>query len=266
MQPGLTRRYLQAELDAEKKKRADDLEALKKHYEEEDQKRRENRTERLQREKLFHVARRADKMKTTPQNRAKIEEQIGTIDLLGIGIRKGTRINLSELREAINEQKAKDPDWEISPRVEAMLTRLDNKQISEMDIHDVSNLTDILLNLDNEIRTPNKTIATQDKRNVYAQAEAAAASVRQAKAPMNSTSKKNGYLSLMLSPERFVRRLVGYDESSSLYTLTKDLSDGQRKAQRFEMESERCFDKWHSNKKFMESLTGKKPNGLKFTA
>lgn len=63
---------------------------------------------------------------------------------------------------------------------------------------------------------------------------------------------------MMLSPERFVRRLVGYDESSPLYKAVKALSDGQRKAQDFEMRTDRFFDRWHSDKNFMQKMTGKK--------
>ena len=257
--------HVQAELEAEKQRRVDELTAMKEHYKQRDEQRRQRKGDRLQREKLFKVAKRIDKMKTIPQNRAKIEELVGTIDLLGISIRKDTELHLSELRRALEAQQEKNPDWEIGTRAQKLLTRLDNTQIADMDIADVAELTDVLLKLETQIRNENKMLRTQDRRDAYAQAQETVISIRNAKAPKNNSSIKNKYLSMMLSPERFVRRLVGYDENSPLYRLTKDLTDGQRNAQRFEMESGRFFDKWHSNEKFMGMLTGPKAKRIEIS-
>ena len=254
------RQRIQNELALEAQRRADELEALKAHYQERDAKRREQKLDRVAREKLFKVAKRVNRMQATPQNRAVIEELVGTLDLLGIGIREDTKLRLTGLKDAMKQQAAKDPDWQPSPRLLEQVARLDNMQIADMKIEDVKELTTVLVALEHAVQTENKLIQAEDRRDVYAQAMDAVKSVEQAKAPKKPGGgffSRNGYLSAMLSPERYARRLTGYDDNSPLYKCVKALSDGQRKAQDFEMRTERQFDRWHSDKQFMKKLTGK---------
>ncbi len=257
-------RRVEAELLREKERRAKEVDALREHYKELDAKRRERKLDRIQREKLFKVAKRVDRMHAAPQNRAQIEEIVGTLDLLGIGIRQDSELRMGEVRDAMKKQAERDPDWQPNPQLLAWVERLDKMQIADMKIEDVEQLTKTLLALEHAVQNENRMIRTQDRRDVYEQAQETIRSIEQAKSPgtKGGIFSKNGYLSSMLSPERYVRRLVGYDDSSPLYRLTKDLSGGQRRAQDFEMRSERFFDKWHSDKAFMRKLTGKKADRI----
>ncbi|NBI83928.1 hypothetical protein D3Z48_18030 [Clostridiaceae bacterium] len=245
------------ELERERERRAKQVEDLKAHYREQNERRRQGKLDRAARDKLLKLVKRVDRMRTTPQNRAKIEELIGALDTVSVGIREGTKLRLAELRRQAEAFHKRDPDWELSPRLLDEITRLDEKQIADLKIEDVEALTKTLLAIEEGVRSEAKLLRTQDRRDVYTQAVATVNSIRQAKAPGNVSGMKNKYLSAMLSPERYVRRLVGYDENSPLYRLTKDLTDGQRKAHDFQMRTDRYFDKWHSDKQFMKKLTGK---------
>ena len=247
------------ELQRERERREKETAALKAHYAEMDQKRRQRQSDRADREALLRVARRVNRMQASPANRALIENLIGELDLCGVSIRKDTELHLVELRKKLLEAKRLNPEWDQNPRLMQELNeRLDGMKIADMDIGDVRTLTDALLALETQVYNEKRMLQTKDRRDAYAQAQETVKSIQQADAPKNNNSFKNKYLSAMLSPERFARRLVGYDESSPLYQRVRDIADGQRKAQDFRMRSERFFDRWHSDKAFMEKLTGKK--------
>lgn len=247
------------ELAYERERRKKETAALKAHYAEMDQKRRQRQSDRADREALLRVARRVNRMQASPANRALIENLIGELDLCGVSIRKDTELHLVELRKKLLEAKRLNPEWDQNPRLMQELNeRLDGMKIADMDIGDVRTLTDALLALETQVYNEKRMLQTKDRRDAYAQAQETVKSIQQADAPKNNNSFKNKYLSAMLSPERFARRLVGYDESSPLYQRVRDIADGQRKAQDFRMRSERFFDRWHSDRAFMEKLTGKK--------
>ena len=246
------------ELQRERERREKETAALKAHYAEMDQKRRQRQSDRADREALLRVARRVNRMQASPANRALIENLIGELDLCGVSIRKDTELHLAELQRKLEEAQRLNPEWDTNPRLLKELTRLNSTKIADMDIGDVRTLTDALLALETQVYNEKRMLQTKDRRDAYTQAQESVKSIRQAAAPTNNNSFKNKYLSAMLSPERFARRLVGYDESSPLYQRVRDIADGQRKAQDFRMRSERFFDRWHSDKAFMEKLTGKK--------
>lgn len=246
------------ELQRERERREKETAALKAHYAEMDQKRRQRQSDRADREALLRVARRVNRMQASPANRALIENLIGELDLCGVSIRQDTELRLSELQRKLEEARQLNPEWDANPRLLKELTRLNSTKIADMDIGDVQTLTDALLALETQVYNEKRMLQTKDRRDAYAQAQETVKSIQQADAPKNNNSFKNKYLSAMLSPERFARRLVGYDESSPLYQRVRDIADGQRKAQDFRMRSERFFDRWHSDKAFMEKLTGKK--------
>lgn len=247
------------ELAYERERRKKETAALKAHYAEMDQKRRQRQSDRADREALLRVARRVNRMQASPANRALIENLIGELDLCGVSIRKDTELHLVELRKKLLEAKRLNPEWDQNPRLMQELNeRLDGMKIADMDIGDVRTLTDALLALETQVYNEKRMLQTKDRRDAYTQAQESVKSIQQAGAPKNNNSFKNKYLSAMLSPERFARRLVGYDESSPLYQRVRDIADGQRKAQDFRMRSERFFDRWHSDRAFMEKLTGKK--------
>ena len=246
------------ELQRERERREKETAALKAHYAEMDQKRRQRQSDRADREALLRVARRVNRMQASPANRALIENLIGELDLCGVSIRKDTELHLAELQRKLEEAQRLNPEWDSNPRLLKELTRLNSIKIADMEIGDVQTLTDALLALETQVYNEKRMLQTEDRRDAYAQAQETVKSIQQADAPKNNNSFKNKYLSAMLSPERFARRLVGYDESSPLYQRVRDIADGQRKARDFRMWSERFFDRWHSDKAFMEKLTGKK--------
>lgn len=246
------------ELQRERERREKETAALKAHYAEMDQKRRQRQSDRADREALLRVARRVHRMQASPANRALIENLIGELDLCGVSIRKDTELHLAELQRKLEEAQRLNPEWDSNPRLLKELTRLNSIKIADMEIGDVRTLTDALLALETQVHNEKRMLQTKDRRDAYTQAQETVKSIQQAGAPKNNNSFKNKYLSAMLSPERFARRLVGYDESSPLYQRVRDIADGQRKAQDFRMQSERFFDRWHSDRAFMEKLTGKK--------
>jgi len=112
------------ELAYERERRKKETAALKAHYEEMDQKRRQRQSDRADREALLRVARRVSRMQASPANRALIENLIGELDLCGVSIREGTKLHLAELRKKLLEAKRLNPEWDQNPRLLKELMRL----------------------------------------------------------------------------------------------------------------------------------------------
>lgn len=250
---------VQDAIKRERKKRDDKIKAFKDHQKEMREKRATRRAESDARTKLLNVARRLDKIKTTEANRALINSLIGELDLVAKSMTNGTELKLNELRDWYKKQLELDPYFKDT-NVENKIERLEKKQISDMDINDVRDLTDVLRAIENSIRTADRFIDSYYKHSIHQAGLKVIDDVNNAKGVSDNFFGKidRFFISGTLSPERQIRRVVGYVDNDPLYIATKELSAGQRKMLAYQKSSWDMFKDLMDDKNFIKSLNGKK--------
>lgn len=251
------RRAVQAE--RESKERA--VENLKKQYEKREQRRADSAT----RQKLLKLMQRCERMKTTPQNKAKIAELIGELDTVSVGITGKTLAELEGIKDHVERMRELDPDYMPNPKTLEAIDRISKKRVADMSMEDVTDLIKALRNIETEARNERRMVDSAEKLDIYIAGEQLIEDVRAAK----GTSKVKAASALIaetLSPERYVKRITGYREGNALVTAMKELSDGQRKSLDYRRRSEELLEKFTSDKKFMASITGKNAKTVKISA
>ena len=256
------------------------IKEIRQHYKDVAQDRRIRRAEAYDRNLLLKTAQRLDRMKTTKANRMLIEELIGDLDLVAVHLtgsqeytkagdpaKPGMKQRLEVLKAWYEQQRQIDPDFIPDPYIEDAISRLEKKQIADLDIEDVRDLTRILRNIENEIRTHNKLIDSEDRRDIYIQG------VETMEHIYASAAKGRGVLGTLddlliagtLSPERAIHRYTGYVDTDPLYLSTKKLSDGQRATMDFSRRADDLFSTWTSDRKFLDEIQGRKAKEIEIT-
>lgn len=246
-------------LDREKTARSNAEEKIRDYYKVLDAERRARKYQSDARTKLLNVARRLSNKKLPTPNKERIQQLIGDLDLISKGLTHRTIDKLSDLRQWYDTEKATNPDFIPDPRIEAKLARLSQWHVNELSIDEVQDLTEVLLNIENEIRTQRHLIEADDKRDIYIQGEDIIRNVR------NSAGRKDGafgeldklFVNGTLSPTRALHRMTGYVESDPLYRATNALADGQRKMFDFQMRAGNLFTKWTTDSAFVREISGK---------
>lgn len=218
------------------------------------------------RDRLLHIVKRLQNEKLPEVNRTLLNEYIGDLDTVAKSMTGKNLEKLTNLRDWYSEQKSNNPDFIVDPKIEHDLERLSKRQIGDLSAQEVADLTQVLLNIENEIRTQRKLIDSQERRDVYAAGETA---IRDIEA--SAGSKPTGIFAFLdknivtetLSPLRQVRRMTGYVKDSPLTKVTQELADGQRAMYAYQMKAEQQFSKYTNDKGFTKSFAGPKAKGIK---
>lgn len=244
------------------------IKEIKQHNKDVAANRRERRIESSDRQRLLKTAKRLERMKTTKANRTLIDELIKDLDLVAVHLTEKKATDLAGLRDWYEEHK-KTHGYDFIPDayVEDAISRLEKKHIADMDIEDVRDLTIVLRNIENEIRTQNKLIDSEDRRDVFLQGEEAMAHI------YASAAKGKGVLGTLddlliagtLSPERAIHRYTGYVDSDPLYVATKKMSEGQRAMMDYSRRADSLFMEWTSDRKLLDKIQGSKAEEIEIT-
>lgn len=252
-------------IDRERATRQRQLQALKDRYAQSRENARGRRADSKARDRLLHIVRRLQNMKLPEVNRTLLNEYIGDLDTVAKSMTGQTLAKLENLRDWYAEQKANNPDFIADPKIERDLERLSKRQIGDLSAQEVADLTQVLLNIENEIRTQRKLIDSQERRDVYAAGEAA---IRDIEA--SAGSRPTGLFAFLdknivtetLSPLRQVRRMTGYAPDSPLTKVTQELADGQRAMMDYQMKAEAQFSRYTNDKAFTRSFAGPRAKGI----
>jgi len=259
------RQAVQNAIARERATRERQIQAIKDRYAQSWEDARGRRADSKARDRLLHIVRRLQNAKLPEVNRTLLNEYIGDLDTAARSMTGQTLEKLTDLRDWYSEQKANNPDFIADPKVERDLERLSKRQIADLSAQEVADLTQVLLNIENEIRTQRKLIDSQERRDVYAAGEAA---IRDIEA--SAGSKPTGLFAFLdrnivtetLSPLRQVRRMTGYVKDSPLTKVTRELADGQRAMYDYQMKAEQQFEKYTNDKDFTKSFAGPKAKGI----
>ncbi|MCQ2439777.1 MAG: hypothetical protein MJ074_08450 [Oscillospiraceae bacterium] len=247
--------YYGRRLNDLRRQRDASLAKLKKQYADAKQNERSRKQESADRQRLLKVAQRLKRMKTTRSNRALIDQLIGELDTVSVGITGRTLERLQSLREWYEDRANNDPDFIRDKNTEAKLRRISQMQIGFMDLDDVRQLTEVLQNIENEIRNERRLIGETDARDTYLLGQLVIDDVNG-----SAGSKANlGDLAVnsVLTPERAVHRITGYVDTDPLYQATQRLSDGQRAMMDFQRRAQKMFQRFVDDKSFQRRIKGK---------
>ena len=243
--------------------RNEKLAALKQHYEEIAADRRARRIDSEARTRLLKIARRLKNRKLPRATKALIQQYIGDLDLVAKSMTGASVEKLTDLREWYENQKERNPDFIPDSRVEELLKRLSRRKISELSADEVADLTTVLLNIENEIRTQRELIDSQVRHDTYVAGETAVADIEGSGGKPRLLDKL--LINDVLTPLRLMHRLVGYVDSDPLYIATQELADGQRKMMDYQRRANKPFEKYLQDKAFVASIAGKKAKAIKIT-
>ncbi len=243
----------------ERQRSEEQVKALKEHWREQQRQQMERRSESEDRDRLLTIARRLQNRKLPAAQRSLIKQYIGELDTVSRKLTGWTLGDLTWLEHWYNEQKA-DPDFIPDAATEARIRRLYQVHVDDMSRADVLELTRVLLNIENEIRTRQEFIESKEKRDVR---EAGLALMRNLEnAP---GSKASGIRSAAdrlivtetLSPLRQVRRMTGYVDNDPMVIATTALADGQRAMFDYKMKATARFAAFAQDKEFTREITGR---------
>ena len=224
---------------------------LKAHYQEVAENRRERKADSAARTRLLHIVRRLKNKKLTRVQRSLLDQYIKDLDTIAKGLTKQTLADL-QAWEAWYKAYEASMGEDFIPKLE----RLRTKKINDLTQEEVADLTTVLLNIENMIRTENELIESQIRKDVYAAGEQTIEDIR-------NSNGKTGFLNKYIStetatPEREVHRITGYRDNSPLYVATQELSKGQRDMLDYQRRAEKLFKPWTTDKAFVKSIAGKK--------
>lgn len=242
----------QEKLKAVRQDRDEKLEALKQHYRDVVQRRRLRKAESEARQKLLKIARRLQNKKLPQVSRALLNQYIENLDTISVSITGAKLEKLADLQAAYLLQAENDPNFIKDPNIEKAIARLGQKRISELSIDEVVTLTNILLNIEKEIRDANKLIGIEDRRDVAEQAMETISNIKYSKGTKDNV--KDWLVTSTLSPVRLIRRMTGYAENDPLYNAVNNLADGQRKMFDYQRRAYDMFKKWTTDKEYIKSL------------
>lgn len=260
-------------VQAEREKGKVQEKKLKDWYKERDAAIRDRKSESEARNRLLKLAARMKRMPVDNTNKTLIRELVGDLDTEARHLTGKKLTELTELRrwyegKTTTGSDTYDPNFISDQRTADNLRRLEMKHIDDMTLQDVKDLTQILLNLENEIRTSKRLIGEKESRDVYQLGEQTIKDIRAVKG-----GKKSGAGAVLdklivtetLSPLRQVRRMVGYQVDSPLVKLTEGLADGQRKMMDYQMRAEKPFERFAAKADFTKRFSGKDAETVKIS-
>lgn len=284
----------------ETQRRTDDyVQKIKDRYAERWSKRVENQKERQAERKdradLLKIAKKMDRLHTTPDYMKAIDDIVGELDLISqrctgkitigdqiggvdvpdsVGIIEvrpdGKRIvDISQLKAWVDNEIGHNPDFNPSKDIIDKIDRVNKKHIADLDIGEVRDILHALQHIENEIAEGKKLIDEQDRRDVAIMAHEIKENIRGSAGIADGIIPKvmrTIAIDPVLTPTRFFRRVTGYTDADPLYRGCLSLQQGEMDMQDYERRAREGFKQFTSDRKFMASLSGKDSRPIKFTA
>lgn len=242
-------------LEKEKQKRYEKVEAIKQHYKDISAQKKTAQRERNDRQRLLNVVKRLSNQKMDAQNRAQIDEIIKDIDTASIGITGNTVKKLADLADWVEAKTVKgiddslyDPDFIVSESLKAKLARLKKTQIADMTILQVRELTEVLLELEANLRNAKNLIDSKIKIDTHN----AGIHVMQ-----DIENAEGGHIMRELRPSTAIKRMVGFNPESPLVTVMNEMIQGERDYDVYVRSANKIVSEFTGDHKFMQSIYGK---------
>lgn len=245
---------------AEVRKRSKErVEKMREDAREARERKSEKRNRRKKEEKLLRVINRLRKVKTNAETQEIIKNVIGNLDYLGISIMDDNKIRLEKLRERYLE-KSQDENFIREPGIEERLSRLDNRQISDLSADELAHILEMATALEHQIAYDKSVMIHEQAVSKYRAARSGISGVldtKGAKYDKAIPGAWNKYSTSLRAPRRFFKKIFGYDKNNKMFQLTEEINNGQKKSLMIHQESERPFTALTLDKE-IKKFTGKK--------
>lgn len=169
-------------------------------------------------------------------------------------------VDVADLRAWYEEQKRNNPDFIADGRIENILANQEKKHIADLTPREVQELLDVVLNVENEIRTQKKLIDAEDRREIYQQVLQIVGDIEgtRGRYDRGKLSRPAQWIAEnTLTPVRLLRRWTGFHDSDPLYQAALALQDGELKQLDYQRRAYEKFEEFTKDKKFMDHLAGK---------
>ena len=237
---------------------------LKAHYREVAEAKRARREDSSARTRLLKIMKRLSNKKLDAVNRALLDQYIGDIDLVAKSITEQSVQKLSDLRDWYEDRARNDRDFIRDERIEDQIARLSKKHISELSQDEVADLTEVLLHIENELRTEKKLVDSQVKQELSDAGRRVIADIDASKGSEGGLVDRY-FVTETLSPERQVKRITGYTDGDPLAVAAKELSEGQRKMFDYQRRASEKFAQWTNDKEFIREIAGRHAKEIEIT-
>lgn len=242
-----------------RKKKIEETEKIREEYKQQVRQERLDRLSTEARTRLLKVARRLQKMKTTPENLALINETVGNIYTGALSKTQKVENHIAALAAAVEEYRAKhSDDIVLSDTQKAALADATKTAISDMSVEQVQNVVDAALALEHQIQTQNRLIGERKAREKAEYAEEVTAEFEHSAKVMNikRISLFSDFRFTMPNATRFFRQISGYKDDGAIMELAKDIDKGQTEKIRIEHEVQSMFDDILKDKQSLREFTG----------
>ena len=171
---------------------------------------------------------------------------------------KGSKVvQMEELAKWYENQK-QNPDFIPDARIEKILQAYRaTRNVADLSVADLQNLLDSVLFIENEIRTRNKLIDTEDRRQIYQMVQE---TINNVKSQKGTTSWLDQITAgQALSPVRMMHRITGYHDDDPMYQAMLALQQGEVNVLDYQRRAFAMFENFTSGKDgkaFMEYLAG----------
>lgn len=243
-------------VEAERERWEKQVEDLKLGWRVTEESRRERQADSEARDKLFRMVKRLNNRKLPAATKALLNKYIGDLDTISRGMTGQTINDLSALKHWYEEQSRNNPDFIPDERTKRALERLEKRQVSNLTSKEVAELTQVLQNIEHQIRTEKQFIESQEKRDTHAAGVRAMEDVENSEGG-NFTVWEKKFVNETLTPMRQFRRITGYAQNDPLVTMLQEMEAGQRKKIDYAMTNKERFQRWTDDKKLMKRLFGK---------
>lgn len=169
-------------------------------------------------------------------------------------------VDVTDLQAWYENQKRNNPDFIADGRIENILANQEKKHIADLTPREVQELLDVVLNVENEIRTQKKLIDAEDRREIYQQVLQIVGDIEgtRGRYDRGKLSRPAQWIAEnTLTPVRLLRRWTGFHDSDPLYQAALALQDGELKQLDYQRRAYEKFEEFTKDKKFMDHLAGK---------
>lgn len=159
------------------------------------------------------------------------------------------KLQYDSLKNVDNYDFSSEFNEEFSSHISELIEAVGDTPIREMNYDQLSDVYDILSDIQFMIKYATKQIGKEDAISNYQMGQKIIEEMDEVRKKKLTTGKVGDiFREWTLNPMRAVREMTGYNEDSALYSLFADLNEGLRNADKFRMETAKRFDELRDTK------------------
>jgi len=190
-----------------------------------------------------------NKNKFPQEMKARVEDILRDMDIYAVSMADEMHIDNAtgktwrDLADIYLEAQERDPNWMPSKDLDRIVSRLNDKKISELDPDALRNLFQAAVGLRTELYNRNNLINDLDHRTFEELYDAARGEIENAPGGYDKRLPAQ-YAGMQLTPMNRMEQMAGWDKRSQWYSMAKMLEQGERDSRRFQTEAKNQLGKF----------------------